>query len=352
MVFERLRTGYVALLTLATLLFALTFELGVAPASVYVSTDGMAKTLLLLGAAFPLACLAGVAIAVVRRQAERPTAVILRFFRINRAWLLRGAIMAAMVFLLGRSFMSYKSGLAHYSEYWADPFLANLDRAVLGRDAWEWTHRLFGPLGTQLLDRFYQMWFFVMMCCMGWFCFTRNTQLQLRGLLCYLLCWGFLGSLLATSLASVGPCFYDQFVGGHRFQPMMARLQQIDSTHPLMALDVMGYLARSYGQDRLGAGISAMPSLHVAIAFLSFLAVRDYSDFFLIKLSAAVFAILIFVGSVHLGWHYASDGIVGVLATWLFWWLTGRYVRWLDARDRFREAMRGQPAARLLPARV
>lgn len=352
MIFARLRTGYVALLALATLLFTLTFQLGVAPASVYVSTGGLARTMLPLGVAFPLVCLAGVAIAVVRRGIDRPTRVILRYLHYNRTWLLRGAILATMVFLLGRSFMSYKSGLAHYANYWADPFLANLDRAVLGRDAWEWTHRLIGPFGTVFLDRVYALWFFAMMCCMGWFCFTRNTQLQLRGLFCYLLCWGFLGSLLATSLASVGPCFFDQFVGGHRFQPMLDRLQQINSSNPLLALDAMRYLTVSYGQDRVGAGISAMPSLHVAIAFLCYLAAKDYSTFLPIKLAAAVFAILIFVGSVHLGWHYASDGIIGLLATWLFWWLTGRYVVWLDARDRFREATRGRPEAILLRAKV
>jgi hypothetical protein len=352
MVFQRLRTGYVALLTLAALLFALTFQLGVAPASVYFSTGGLARSLLLLAVAFPLACLAGVAIALVRRRIDRPTAVILRYLRFNRTWLLRGAMMAAMVFLLGRSFMSYKSGLAHYADYWADPLLADIDRAVLGRDAWQWTHRLIGPAGTQFLDRVYALWFFAMTCCMGWFCFTRDTKLQLRGLFCYLLCWGFLGSLLATSLASVGPCFFDQFFGGHRFQPMMERLAQIDSTHPLLALDAMHYLAISYGQDRPGAGISAMPSLHVAIAFLCFLATKDYSTFLPIKLAAAIFALLIFLGSVHLGWHYVSDGVVSMAATWLFWWLTGRYVDWLDARDRYREATRGRPEARLLRARA
>jgi hypothetical protein len=59
---------------------------------------------------------------------------------------------------------------------------------------------------------------------------------------------------------------------------------------------------------RIGAGISAMPSLHVTLAFLCFLVAREYARHFLPKLIAALFAAVIFLGSVHLGWHYVSDG--------------------------------------------
>ncbi len=42
---------------------------------------------------------------------------------------------------------------------------------------------------------------------------------------------------------------------------------------------------------------------------------------------------MIFIGSVHLGWHYAWDGIFGIIAVTVFWWATGRFVDWVDARE-------------------
>jgi hypothetical protein len=37
-----------------------------------------------------------------------------------------------------------------------------------------------------------------------------------------------------------------------------------------------------------------------------------------------VFAVLILLGSVHLGWHYAVDGYAGALGAALLWHLVGR----------------------------
>jgi hypothetical protein len=36
-----------------------------------------------------------------------------------------------------------------------------------------------------------------------------------------------------------------------------------------------------------------------------------------------IYAALIFVGSIHLGWHYAVDGIVGAAAAIAVWWCCG-----------------------------
>ena len=45
------------------------------------------------------------------------------------------------------------------------------------------------------------------------------------------------------------------------------------------------------------------------------------------------FAALIFVGSIHLGWHYAIDGYAGAAVALFGWWAAGRLVRW-DGRMR------------------
>ena len=128
---------------------------------------------------------------------------------------------------------------------------------------------------------------------------------------------------------------------------MLDQLHRINEQHPLMAMGAMRYLGSTIGQDRVGGGISAMPSLHVTIATLCFLVSLTYSTSRLLKLATGLFAATIYIGSVHLGWHYASDGLVGIVAVTLIWWATGRYVDYLDARDLARQPA---PAAKLLPA--
>ncbi|MEA3027392.1 MAG: hypothetical protein QOF91_2677 [Alphaproteobacteria bacterium] len=81
--------------------------------------------------------------------------------------------------------------------------------------------------------------------------------------------------------------------------------------------------------------MSAMPSLHVAISFWIWLAARRLAS----RLApiALVYAIFIWLASVQLGWHYASDGLGGVLGMGAVWWLAGLLAR--EARG-----MRADPA--------
>jgi hypothetical protein len=44
-----------------------------------------------------------------------------------------------------------------------------------------------------------------------------------------------------------------------------------------------------------------------------------------------LFAIVIFIGSIHLGWHYAIDGYASALATAAIWIAVGRLLRWSGA---------------------
>jgi hypothetical protein len=37
--------------------------------------------------------------------------------------------------------------------------------------------------------------------------------------------------------------------------------------------------------------------------------------------------LLVLIGSVHLGWHYAVDGYVAIAAVTGFWWIAGRIIR-------------------------
>jgi len=103
-----------------------------------------------------------------------------------------------------------------------------------------------------------------------------------------------------------------------------------------MVLPVQEMLLEWYGKDQsgLGSGITAMPSMHCAIAFLYWIAVRRISP----KWGAffAVFFFITWISSVHLAYHYAVDGLVSLLAVAAIWAVSQRIVaawdKWTDAR--------------------
>jgi membrane-associated phospholipid phosphatase len=86
------------------------------------------------------------------------------------------------------------------------------------------------------------------------------------------------------------------------------------------------YLWGQYGNNELGlgAGISAMPSLHVAMVTWIVLSLLDQ------KSRATPFAILFALfnwgASVALGWHYASDGLAGIIGAIVFHRLSRHHV--------------------------
>jgi hypothetical protein len=109
----------------------------------------------------------------------------------------------------------------------------------------------------------------------------------------------------------------------------MDYLQRANEVYPVWALGVQDMLWQGFETAVVerGHGISAMPSMHVSAAFLFVLIGRRANR--VAALGFAAFALLILVGSVHLGWHYAIDGYASIPATWAIW----RAVGWALARD-------------------
>jgi hypothetical protein len=44
----------------------------------------------------------------------------------------------------------------------------------------------------------------------------------------------------------------------------------------------------------------------------------------ILGLAATGYMLLIWIGSVHLGWHYFSDGLVSLVMITVIWWVVGR----------------------------
>jgi membrane-associated phospholipid phosphatase len=100
-------------------------------------------------------------------------------------------------------------------------------------------------------------------------------------------------------------------------------LAAIDFQHMLLA-EMRGGTLQAVG------GISAMPSMHVAMATLFAMAGHARSRW--LGWIMTLYAIGIWIGSIHLGWHYAIDGIVGAGMMGGTWIAVGRIVNRL-ARD-------------------
>ena len=67
-------------------------------------------------------------------------------------------------------------------------------------------------------------------------------------------------------------------------------------------------------------------------------------------MAAYVFAAVIMVGSVHLGYHYSLDGYVAGLMTVLIWLVSGRLAQRLGARELADPAGVAKPGAIPAPA--
>ncbi len=214
-----------------------------------------------------------------------------------------------------------------------DPYVAAIDRFLFGgNDAWTATHALFGSVSATLFfDRVYALWLpmmfaFPMVAVMG----ARDERLRVRLLGCWLASWVLIAGLGAWIFGSAGPCYYNALVGADAgFAALNTQLAQLASAahaqgQVIAALDFQALLLAGHGNEGLlpAGGISAMPSMHVAMATL--FALGGYQISRVLGWCLAVYALLIWIGSVHLGWHYATDGLAGGAMMVVLWHFSGK----------------------------
>jgi hypothetical protein len=258
----------------------------------------------------------------VHREGERrPLARIRRDVELPRV----AAVGAAMLLgpVTAGAFSAMKGAIAVAVPFYLDPPLARLDRALFGTDPWRLTHALFG-WATPAIDMFYLSWLLVMLLGFYLVLLSRPSPRKTQSLVAYLLMWPLVGTIGGYALSSAGPIFQDALFGGH--SGLIASLQHEGATK---ALDLQQRLLAAY-MDRYempGAGISAMPSMHIAMA--CWLALTLRAAFPRFQWVGWTYLVLIWFGSVHLGWHYVSDGVVGIIGALLVWKWTPLFVRLL-----------------------
>lgn len=180
-----------------------------------------------------------------------------------------------------------------------DEILADLDALMFRADPW----RLLQWLPEGPIDAIYITWPSATLLLMMILPMLPKGSQRDRALVCYFLVVAS-ASLGQYLLPSAGPIFYERIGLGQRFAdlPIQPWVQ--------VTADYLWGNYQSQGAQ-VGVGISAFPSLHVAGAAWIALTVSSYAR--RLSIVAWSYFAIILVGSVSLGWHYAADGIAGVI---------------------------------------
>ena len=230
-----------------------------------------------------------------------------------------------LIFLLGvAAYSTFKTNIPNLVPHYADPWLADWDELLHDGAPWRRLHSLPHRPISAIVDFFYSIvwfgqWFGILLLVAMWEGRERKRYLWALAFTTLVV-----GTLMAVALSSVGPIFYDRFYGGDRFAGLVGALEANDG--PRSVPRFAQYLLASYQENApaFGTGISAMPSMHVAIATLNalFLGSRDRR----LGVAGWIFVAIIQFGSVYTGWHYAIDGYVSIATVSAIWWLTGVYL--------------------------
>lgn len=263
-----------------------------------------------------LGAFAGLAAAVAIRRVLRP-----RSPRAGWSSVLCGTALAGSAASL---FLPLKYAIPRAIPFWLDMPLASAERALFGADPWAIFDRALGWAAAPI-DRIYGLWLPVQLLVLFTVMLEPPSRAKSHALMAYALAWAVLGVAAATAFSSAGPIFVDRVFGGTAFAALHEALRDRGAWVVLAESDRM-WASMATGRPGLVAGISAVPSMHVAISVWIVLTSRAMGS----RLTplALIYAALMWVGSVQLGWHYLSDGAVGMLGMLATWALAGGLQRW------------------------
>jgi len=278
--------------------WAVTWLMGIAPAP-YVFTY--------LALAF-----AGLGAASMLRLALQPKAA-------TPNW--SSAVPATFLVGLGASFfLPIKYAIPKLVPFWLDYPLARAERTMFAADPWAILDRCLG-WAVVPMDRLYALWLPTQALILFLLILQPPSAAKSRALIAYFLAWFVLGVVAASLFSSAGPIFYDQLFGGTTFAALREALQHRGAWLAVAESDKM-WASLASGRPGIVAGISAVPSIHVAISVWVFLTARRMAP--RAGGCALAYAIAIWIGSVQLGWHYVTDGLAGLVGMLAIWQLVHR----------------------------
>jgi hypothetical protein len=292
----------------------------------------------LLSFTVPVGLIAMLVLRLIQYAAiEKPASPARRLMAELRDLVLRPArvinalpVFAAMIFF-NKAMVELKPAIPALSPFAWDEAFMEVDRALhFGLDPWVLLQPFLGfDIVTFLVNMAYNFWFVALFGTWFWFGFQKEaSELRTRFFLAYMLAWWLGGGILAVVFSSAGPVYYGAIgLSPDPFAPLMAYLHDVDSRIPIWCLKTQALLWDGYTGKAAALGISAFPSMHNASAALFALATWRASR--AAGIAFAVYAAVILVGSVHLGWHYAVDGYAGIGLGLLAWWGAAPLARWI-----------------------
>lgn len=261
---------------------------------------------------------------LARIGADRPLAIVQA--RLSERWpMLLLPCLIFPLFLAG--YTGAKTSIGFLVGFGWERIWADADLLLFGRDPWLITQRLFGTFAAEWWAWAYTfLWGGALLFSMSFVALLAGRRFAATYFSAMMATWLIGGWLMAIAFSAAGPVF------AHLADPdLAARFAPLrDSLAAMLAPDnslsmTQAYLATSLDQlvAVRGGGVSAMPSMHVAACTIYVCAARGTRWL----VPAIILWWVIFVGSVHFGYHYAVDGIAAALVAVLCWRAAVAYFR-------------------------
>lgn len=229
------------------------------------------------------------------------------------------------------AFASFKQSMILLKPFEYDVLFWQWDYFLhFGNNPWTLFNSLYDqPFIIQGIDNLYILWFIVLIVITYWMVLTKDKIICQTYFISTIAVWSLLGSGLGYILYSAGPCYFDRLGLGidNAYAALFQKLEAINATNSLWALGNQSRLWEAFVSRHWlpFGGISAMPSVHVAMAAVFALTLTRRNVY--LGILGWLYYIAIMVGSVVLGWHYAVDGYVATLLTLLIWKVAGFLAR-------------------------
>ncbi|MBT4803946.1 MAG: phosphatase PAP2 family protein [Legionellales bacterium] len=236
-------------------------------------------------------------------------------------------ISSILIFICIFNFTTFKHAIPLINPFSWDPLLFKVDKLLLLNNHPAQLIQTLLPLQNlkYISNMFYASWGMVSVTILLWQNISPKRKLRTQFLLSWMLSWVILGSICALIFSSVGPCFYDTFYTSTPKDILLSnkQLQQypVDCFYLTDAVKEALVQVTQSTSFTTGFGISAFPSLHVAISALNAIIVGKFNKY--LGYLGWVYVFITSLSCVYLGFHYLVDCIAGVLGACSIWVLTG-----------------------------